>query len=272
MTTPVTILPRLVKVVVGPSAGLGREFTQEYITFDVKRVKGSKPNEAKITIANLSDYTIAFLEQPDQVVQLLAGEGAVQQLFAGSILTSRGCTTTDETPERVTTILAKDGHRVWRDTTYSASYPPGTNVTLVVNDLVARSGLPLGHMDPIPALQFPSGWAFLGKWRDALAEVLLPLGYYYTIQDQALYVLNGSTVAPGNVPLISPTTGLIGSPKRTKKGVDVTCVLNPAVRPAWGLQLKSRGFKGLYRTVNVRHVGDSGGIKWQTVAQCEVAK
>jgi hypothetical protein len=269
MTVPTIIPPRLVKVVVGPAAGLGRAFSEEYMTFHVKRVKGSKPNEATITIANLSEFTIRYLEQPDQVLQLLAGEAAVGQLFAGTVI-SRGVVTKNDIPNRVTTIKAADGRRVWRDTTYSASYPPGTAVNVVVADLIAASGLPLGHLDPIPTLQFSAGWAYSGRWRGALAEVLLPLGYYYTIQDQALYVLNGTLIAPGNVPVITPQTGLIGSPMRTKKGVNVNVVLNPTIRPAWGLQLKSEFFDGLYRVDVCEHRGDTDGMTWQTSAQCEL--
>jgi hypothetical protein len=275
MTTIATkIQPRKVQIIVGPPGASGLSFTEEDIAGTVKSYKGSKPNEASVTIHNLSEQTIAQLEAPNQVMQVLAGETALGSLFLGSIA-RRGVVTRNNLPDRTTTISAKDGRRVYRDTQVSRSYPPNTPVATVVQDLVALAtaqGLSLSPSNVYPTDVFPAGWAFQGRWRQALTEILAPRGYYWTIQSRVLYVLTEASTAPGNVPLISPETGLIGSPVRTDKGCSFVSVLNPGIVVGRGAQIKSQFFNGLYRVVNLAHAFSRDGLTWKTSGQAEVIK
>ncbi len=271
MVAVTQIEPRIVTALIGPPGGAGTLFTQEYMSGSVKTYKGSKPNECTHTIHNLSDPTIAQLEAPGQVLQIKAGTTFVGELFKGSI-TSRGVVTKNDTPNRTTTITAKDGRRVYRDTKVSRAYPPKTPIATVVQDLLALTGLPVGTGSVYPPGTFPGGWAHQGLWRLALAEILLPLGYYYTIQGGVIYVLLESSTAPGNVPLLTPDTGLIGSPTRTKKGCNVASVLNSGIIAGRGIQVQSKFFNGLYRSVVVEHKYDTDGLIWRTDAQTEEIK
>ena len=137
--------PRQARLVIGPPGGVGIAFEQEYFTAKVRSYKGRKPNEATAAIHNLSETTIAALEKPGLTLQVLAGEGALGQLFIGQI-TSRGVVTKNDSPNRVTTIKAKDGRRIYRDTKLSTSYPPGVAVAGG-----ARAGCPRDpRRDPVP--------------------------------------------------------------------------------------------------------------------------
>ena len=177
----------------------------------------------------------------------------------------------------MTTITAKDGRRTYRDLQLSKSYPPNTAVAVVIQDILATATTPphnlaLSPSSVYPTDIFPAGWAFQGKWRQALTEILAPRGFYWTIQGKVLYVLNEASTAPGNVPSVSPQTGLIGSPVRTKKGTNIVSTLNPGIVAGRGIQVASQFFNGLYRAAVVTHKFDSNGIKWTTTAQCEVIK
>lgn len=274
MVAAPSIQPRVVNAIVGPAGASGVLFEHEDMDGSVKSFKGSKPNEATLTIHNLSEATIAQLEAPNQVIQILAGETTPGSLFIGDI-ENRGVVTKNDIPNRTTTITAKDGHRVYRDTQVSKSYPPNTPVATVVQDLLALAtvqGIALGTGSVFPADSFPAGWAFQGRWRQALTEILAPRGFYWTIQGRVIYVLNEASTAPGNVPLVSPATGLIGSPVRTDKGCSIKSVLNPAIVVGRGVQVASTFFNGLYRGVNVNHDFSRDGLKWETAAQCEVIK
>lgn len=272
MTTVAThIQPRTMTALIGPPGGTGILFRDEDMTASVKTYKGSKPNEATLTIHNLSTATISQLEQTGQELQIKAGTTFVGELFLGTI-SSRGVVSKDAIPERTTTITAKDGRRVYRDTKVAKAYPPGTTIQAVVMDLLALTGLPVGNGSVYPPGTFPAGWAHQGLWRNALAEILLPLGFYWTIQGGVIYVLNESSTAPGNVPLISPSTGMIGSPTRTKKGCNVPCELNSAIVAGRGVQVQSQFFNGLYRAAVVEHKCSRDGTLWRTDAQCEVIK
>lgn len=269
-----TILPRIVETLVGPPSGVGYVFREEYQEFKVKGYSSSKPNECEVTIHNLSSRMIAFLEAPNQVLQLSAGQGAAGLLFRGEIQ-PRGVTTKLETSERTTTIKAVDGRVLWRDEKVSLSWPPNTTVQVVVMDLLRAAtaqGLAIAPGNTYPPDSFPAGYYHPGRWRDAMTEVLWPRGFGWTIQDRTIYVGPSEALAPGNVPLLTPQTGLIGSPERTKAGCNFECVLDPRVRPGWGATLKSAMTTGTFRVVVREHDGDSDGGKWITKAQCEKIK
>lgn len=263
------IEPRIVTALIGPPGGAGVLFTQEYMAGSVKSYKGSKPNECTHTIHNLSETTIAQLEVPNQVLQVKAGTTFVGELFKGSV-TTRGVVTKNDIPNRTTTITAKDGRRTYRDTKVAKAYPPGTTIQSVVLDLLALTGLPVGTGSVYPPGTFPGGWAHQGLWRQAMVEILLPLGFYWTIQGGVIYVLNVASTAPGNVPLVSPATGMIGSPTRTKKGCNVASVLNSAIIAGRGIQVQSQFFNGLYRNAVVSTKYNTDGTDWRTDAQTEV--
>ena len=273
MTAPV-ILPRLMSVAVGPPGAAGLLFTAEDMEAEVKGFKGSKPNECSVTIYNLSKATISQLEAPGQVLQLQAGEGFVGQLFYGSIA-KRGVVTTNEQPTRKTKITARDGRRVYRDTRVARSYPPNTPVAQVIQDLLVLAtaqGVTLGTGSVFPAGSFPAGWAHNGLWRQAMTEILSPRGYYWTIEGHVIYVLLESGYAPGNIPRVSPLTGLNGSPTRTDKGCDISAKLDPAIRSGHALLLESAFFTGLYRVALHTHKLSRNGLIWETTAKCEVIK
>lgn len=276
MTLPQPIPAHVSEIIVGPPGALGLKFTQEDFTFGAKSYKGSKPNEGTTTIHNLSEATIAQLEAPNQVLQIKAGETFAGDLFIGSIA-NRGVVTKNDLPNRTTMITARDGRRVYRDTTVAVSYPPNTPVATVVQDLVKvaatpLTGLSIGTGSVYPTDSFPAGWAHYGLWRQALTEILAPRGYYWTIQGRVIYVLLEASTAPGNVPLVTPTTGLDGSPERTDKGCNIKSKLNPAIIAGRGIQITSQFFNGLYRNAVVEHKGSRDGLLWDTLAQCEVIK
>jgi len=267
---------RVIEILIGPPGSPGKLITDGDIAFRTKHYKGSKPNEGTAVIANLSDATVAAIEAPGNVMQIRAGVGSPGKLFYGDILKGSGVTTKESTPERVTTVKAKDGHRAFRDLTASLAYPPNTPVAQVVKDLVALAQasdrLVLGLGSVYPTDSFPAGWACSGKWRRALTEILAPRGYYWTIQGRVIYIMQQSAQPPGNVPLVSPQTDMVGSPTRTKKGVNFVSRLNPAVVAGFGVMIKSRSINGLYRAAVVEHAGGKRGLEWKTQAQCEAIR
>lgn len=276
-------LPRRVaEIRVGPSPApgqtevVGRRFLEEDFTFRTKRTRASKPNEATVTIHNLTDHTLRYLEQPGLTVQVLAGEVVAGQLFIGEI-SRRGVTTDWPIPERVTVIKAADGRRVYRDTVFSASYRAGTPVDVVIQELVVASRLRTSVLTPLPGVVLPTPRHFMGAWAPILGELLLPYGLYFTIQGGALSILpeDGPPPPPAGtatVPLISPTSGLIGSPKRTDKGVNFKATLDARLTPGWAVQVQSAFVSGLYRVATAEDSGSRDGRLWETKVQAEVIK
>jgi len=269
-----SIPERLVETTVGPPGGFGTVFRDEDQEFKVKGYSSSKPNECEVTIYGLSPPMVAFLEQPNMLLQLAAGEGIAGLIFRGSIQ-PRGVTTKWDMPERTTTIKAVDGRHLYRDQTVAVSWPPNTPVSVVVVDMLKAAtvqGYAIAPGNVYPEGIFPAGFYSVGRWRDTLTEVLFPRGYGWTIQDRTVYVGLNDMPLPGNVPLITPQTGLVGSPVRTKAGCDFETRLDSRIRPGWAVVIKSRDTNGTFRVNTREHEGSRDGTKWGTKVQCSKIK
>lgn len=260
-----TAIPeRILKVRVGPAGGEGREWTAPlYIEADIERTIGRHPNKATIKLYNLSDESVRWCEQSGQVCQVLAGEELASQAFYGDI-TARNVITTWAGPTRVTTIRAADGRRVFRDQQFSASYPPATSRDQVLNDLIQAATVPLGFRAELDLVLYANGWAWAGRWRDAMTEILKP-DAAWDIQDGALRIMRVGELEPGNALVINASTGMIGSPQRTNKGINLETKLVPALRPGVPIRVESREITGEYLVTKLNHKANSKGLVWKTV-------
>jgi hypothetical protein len=268
MVQQLRIPKRIVDISVGVGNGSARSFRQFWCSFDIKSWARSKPNEAKVRIYNCSEDTLRYLEGPNMVLTVNAGFDVPGQLFQGAISTD-GVDTTNKGPDWITSIAAADGRRSYRDTLFVASYPAGTTLQVIINDIAIAMGKPV-VIDPTLNLQtftIPNGWTFSEKARSALKELLWPYVLEWTIIGGVLYIVDPKKPLPGNAPLITPESGLHGSPQRTKKGCKLKTDLNPAIIAGKGLVLKSRLLSGTYRNEEVQHTGDSWGTKWMTSVQ-----
>jgi hypothetical protein len=255
---------RIVEVNVGPPGALGLKLTGLYTEFDVERQNGSTPNKANISVYNLGEQSIRTIEKPGNLVQLLAGEDIVAQLFFGDVA-KRGVKTKQNGVNKITTISAADGRRQFRESVFVRSYPPGTVNRRIINDVIAVMGLSTGFISPsLPTVTFSSGWAFAGKGRDAFTELLEPHDAIWDIQDRALNILMPGDIIPGGAVLLSAKSGLRGSPERTDKGVNFVSRLDPRIFPSRVVVLDALRLKGDFKVTKVKHRGNSRGSVWES--------
>lgn len=266
---PATRIPnRIVDIQIGPAGGVGKSFKFPlHAICKVELTNGSKPNKATVDIYGLSESSIRFIEQKNQTIQLFAGEDLPGRAFAGDIA-SRGVITKVSPPNRITTIKCADGRRVWREAKFSKSYPRGITRFAVLQDIIKALGLPVGYLSTrLRDLVFATGWAFAGKARDALTQILAIDNARYSIQSGILQILAQDEVEPGNAPLISAATGMKESPQRTDKGVTVKAVLNLNLRPGRPFKVSSFGVQGDYKCTKANHDFSTLGLIWESRAE-----
>src|SRR5690554_6609038 len=90
----------------GAPGASGREWTDLRITMMVEASDGSTPNRLKAELYNLSDASVAFLQGPGLVVQMLAGYEDIQLIGTGELTRVE---TSWQGPDRVTTLECADG-------------------------------------------------------------------------------------------------------------------------------------------------------------------
>lgn len=264
------IRDRIVKVRIGPPGRTGRELVDLYAKCRVEQSAGRTPNKAKLDVYNLSKDSVQWIEKPGQVLQVLAGERAAGQVFFGDI-SRRSVKTSWQPPDHITEISAADGRRIFRESKFAASYPAQTSRSEVLTDLLGVMGLTRGYIDPnIPERVYPIALCYCDSAREVMSELWEPDAAVWSIQNGALQVVASGQPVRRQAIVVSAETGLIGTPKRTDKGIDVEMDLNPEVKPGAILVVPSITVNGGWRVVKVNHNFDTFGDDWQSSASAVI--
>ena len=147
-------------------------------------------------------------------------------------------------------------------------------------------GIELGHVPDLGGATLPRGKVIHRAARDVIRDVCRTTGTSWSIQDGRLNLVKLDGTLPGNAVLLSPQTGLVGSPEQATKGVKAQCLLNPEIRVGGKVkieaditeaQVKKDGGKegkskdespaklaadGVDRIIECRYRGDTWGNDW----------
>jgi hypothetical protein len=257
------IQPRILEVRAGLAGQTGLRWNDIYIQAKVQRVAGSTPNKAELKMYGLEPTSIKHLQVPNTTVQILAGEGVPGSIFAGDIDTN-SVSTARQGAELITTIKATDGRRVYRDTKFVRSYPRLTTRTEVLTDVLAAMRITRGYIAPLTERVYQTARYYAAPARLVLDRLFAPDRAVWSIQGGALTVLAAGQAAPGNAPVISEQTGMVGVPTRDKNGVKVKTVFLSAARPGGPFVVRSKFQGGEFRATKVDHSIDSDGEQWET--------
>jgi hypothetical protein len=212
------LFDRVASLVIGQSGGTGKELSGLRFAFDIEKGATDTPNKCNLHIWNLTASTRALLDEVGAVVILKAGyarDVGALTIFTGTITRA---TTLIDGPDRITELELRDGFFEWRDTKASLSFPAGSSAKAALAAIAAKFDLTLR---PIPSdiadRQYPTGFAFAGRAREALAKVCGFLGAEWSIQNRELQVVAKGGVYRKQAIVLSSNSGLIGSPEPETK-------------------------------------------------------
>lgn len=265
------------------------------ISFKIDKDVSQESNKTELKIWNLKEETRQKIEKADTKLELYAGykdNGGPVKIYTGSVLVSE---TKDEGKDVVTELKLGDGADSLRDTVVSISFPPGTDGRKITNTLAGEMGLTISYAQDVVTEAFRNGFSYAGHAKDAMTDVLNAFGCDWSIQNGIIQVIMaGGTFADRGI-VFSPSTGLIGSPKRInqakpsedkesskgksrrqskktrpekKAGWEITTLLAPSVGPGDAVKVESRVTSGWFRVESISHAGDSyGGGQWESKIQ-----
>lgn len=282
----------------GPKAGsgglyeVGSDSGPANIEFSLKKDNSKDPNKGYVTVYNLSQDTVNFLEETQTeslAVVLEAGfDGINVQIFAGTV---EKVVDEWDGPTRKTKMVFGDGVINITTSKSSRSYRKGTPLDQVVKDLVSDLGLPVGRIVKAKNKTLQYSMSFSGNTANNLRKLADNNGCTFSVQDGAAYwTVEGKRFGQA-VFEISAETGMHGSPKlknpegsrrRKKKGskksskedngIVVTTALNGAILPESTIYLKSRKYTGFYKVTEVEHKGSLESGEWSTTMTLVEAK
>jgi hypothetical protein len=259
------------------------------IQFKVEKQPYTPPNTADISITNLSRSTREGMEKFGAEVLLEAGYKGQVNVADGEEhypVVFRGQARTIDHVRKgadwVTRIQCGDGETAYRYATVSKPFAPGTSlkdVSSFMAEQLRASGIDVRQFVTqlgddkfsFPLQQFFSGYAAEGNPLQELEKLLAPNGWAVSIQNGELQVIGSSIGTPKPARLISPETGLLGSPEHgspDKNGLSsilkLSTLLMPQLGPGDLFVLKARDNSGNYRAEKVTHTGDTHGEEWKT--------
>lgn len=260
------------------------------VNFNIKKDNSKDPNKGYITIFNLSDNIVNYLDanQNEKIAAMFyAGYNYDEKLLFSGTIEFMEDKWNGETRE--TKFILGDASDALGNSRSSRSYKKGTPLNDVLNGLVSDLNLPTGRIIPFGAgetLQY--SMAFSGNTAQNLTTLAGNTGSTFSVQDGAVYWTREGSRLKDSVFEISEETGMINSPtpknpepakKRKAKrkpnskakknvredaGLTVTSLLNGAIIPETTIYLKSKSKTGFYKVVYLEHKGSLEGGDWQT--------
>ena len=257
---------------IGLQQGLDVEFKV------VRSLKPTDPNTGDLKIYGLSDDTQKQLENASQAykpagpttkvipVRIDAGfVGSTSTIFLGEM---RAAQTTKDGKETETELSTGDGDDALVIQRISQSFAPGASPVAVVQALLKQMGIGQGNLGVVSALlnaspMFTFGVNLKGNAAEQLTKICASAGLEFSLQNgQAQFLSLGQPLA-GQAYLLSPNTGLWGSPTVDTKGVlQCQCALLPGLGAGVPFQIESAYIKGLFRITTITTTGSTAGGDW----------
>lgn len=242
------------------------------VVFAIERDTEPYPNSAEIAIYNLSPKTRGKIAGSEIVCRLSAGYGDDEkQIFYGIL---RKIAHTRTGTDIVTSVSMGDGEEGPKVATINRCFAVGTPVANVLDTIISATRFGKGNIGEIAGQKLPFGqtliqpWTFAGPATEALTVFCRSIGVEWSVQAGDLQFLRAATPFTATQgPLVSPQTGLIGSPRQEldREGGLLTLgtvLLAPDLIPGVRFQIMSADVSGVFAARKVRHYGDTHGPQW----------
>lgn len=267
----------------GQVGEIGFGTNELHIQFSVEKSDVASPNTEKISIWNLNPAHKAALEEKDCIVTLNAGyRGNTPMVLTGTVT---NVVTEDDGADQKTTIDVLDGRKELRDSYVTLGYLQSTDSKLILQDAAGQMGLPI-TFSPGASFKPLESYSYVGLAKNVLDKVCASNNLTWTIQNGVIQVTKPNEPISTVAHLISPQTGLIGSPKKltqseknsgsaeenssknkAQAGWEIRYFLNAAIGVNDLVQLQSKAASGIFRVKSVKMQGDNMAGDWICIAK-----
>ncbi len=286
-----TLFKRVVNVALGPRTpgavgalaaierASGIEVSNLDCTFKVKKNLLPKANICELKLFNLSKSSRHALETPARlVVRLEAGYvGAVGQLYLGEI---RSAHSSRVGPDIVTEVETGDSEKDLQTSHINLSIGPKVPINVALAAIAREfKNVGLGNVAVVGArlaakgiAPFGPGSAIFGSAAQAMTDICLSADLEWSIQDGVIQILDRGKAQEGLATLLSPSTGLVGSPTIDHKGiVSFKALLQPNLRPGYKIAFDTFSFKIAqgYRIEEIEYSGDTASTEWYATGKAK---
>lgn len=276
-----------------------------HCTFEVHKRPSQGGSYAVINIYNLSNETEQKLIQEADRVILEAGyqgtisanpnEGILNNLlnspgdevaYYGKIFDGKVIYPSrhkENNTDYVLTLACIDGDQPLMFNYIAKSVNRGLNQRRIVETACQDGKIPIPVTqisDTLSEQELPRGKVFFGRPSDYIEDVCRGNNATFFMEDGAINVYKLTDVAADEALVISPETGLIGTPTQTTDGLKFTVLLNPSIHIRTRIKIKNSEVveqtqlpgqaqrplddDWIYQCIELTHRGDTRGNTWYT--------
>ena len=245
------------------------------VVFRITKTVKKEPNECELQIYNLRPENRVALQKRKQETIIEAGYlDNTSILFQGTLEYS---TSVQDGQDWITTLQAADGTDKLKTKRINKSLKGPAKATVVLREAAKALGLKPGNLKKAIAkgsvrgnlVEFTNGIVLSGKADKVLDSVARSMGYFYSIQDGQLVLLSKADFLGTEARLLTPQTGLIGSPEPGEDGfVNARSLIQPDLLPGHRVEIRSSSAEGFYRIERVSFIGDTWGPDWYADLEC----
>lgn len=245
-------------------------------TFRVKKNLKPEPNTAEIQIFNLAESTQKALGSAKKKVpvKIRAGyKSNIGQIYLGELRTAP---TFKDGADWITQLSSGDGESARKNGLYQVigpKTPPDLALAAIVKALgVGTGNLPfaLAKLRAKGVVSLGGRQVIVGNAAQRMTDFCESAGLEWSIQNGQVQILDKGKPREGLAYLLSPATGLIGSPSTDNEGkVHAQTLMIPDLIPGQIVLFASHGVKGGYRVEETEFTGDTRGDDWTCNIVCK---
>lgn len=279
-------------LLVSDESGDGLDLSPLQCEFEIVKKDTQTPNKATFTVYNLSDQTISRMRK--SFTKIIVNAGYVDNfgmIFTGNI---KGFFEGKNGVDKYLKIYAGDGDKAYNYTIINKTLAAGLSPSDQTKALSEAMGININYQSELSQTQLPRGKVFYGRPQEYMRQVANTESCTWSIQDGQIVMLKRTELLPNTAVLLTPNTGLIGTPVRNEDGIDGQCLLNPLLKIGAAVkidqtlindadvdyntdnkkdkkdkkELSSINVDGEYRLISITHVGSTRGNDWYTKFKC----
>lgn len=233
------------------------------VAFTIDKTINEKPNPATISVWNLNrNHLNRILSGEMKKVALAVGYGELRQIYSGDIV--QAIVKRNEM-DFVLELECADGFKSYTMARTATTLNAGATDEMLINEI--RKSMPEiddGAVDILNQRALPRGRVMNADSRELLNRIAKNSGADWSVQDGQFVFLPKDKVLNEQAVLLSQNTGLINAPQQTNDGLELECLLNPALHIGGLVKVESilDFFNGEYKIVKLEHSGDGIGGDW----------
>lgn len=245
------------------------------VKFFVDQTPNGQVSYADIKVYGLSRETIKRIKEQFTDVHLVAGYADhFGTVFLGKL---QNVTQVREGANQYLQMFCQAGGE---PSYVNQSWGKGTPQKQIIEDVAKTFGYPVefhGDFSSLP--RAPAGNVLSMGSKMAMDKLAASWGFRWMVRNQVVLIVADNAVIEGEEYIYTPLSGMIGAPRITSRGVDITVKINPALRPGAMYQVQSETgqfvfndiyFKtfpnavatGRFKIISMRINGDFYGDPW----------